>query len=140
MFYSALGPTYECFDTPVNADRAMYASQLVSVSAFTGFEYDIAVDDVVPYYRLSARYYGHSEDLPIVGTLSGDTHDAQVEAVSDVGFIYRDERGALQLAVPPVSLEARWTWSRTSSPTRRATSGCRRRSSSSSLKAPQRKA
>ena len=88
----------------------MYASQLVSVSAFTGFEYDIAVDDFEPFYRLSARYYGHSEDQPTVGTLSGDTHDAQVEAVSDVGFIYRDEGGALQLATPPLSSEARWTY------------------------------
>ena len=110
VIYSALGPTYECFDTPINYDRAMYASQLVSVSAFKGFDYDIAVDDFEPYYRLNARYYGHSEGQTTVGTLSGDTHDAQVEAVSDVGFIYRDERGALQLATPPVSSEARWTY------------------------------
>ena len=36
--------------------------------------------------------------------------DTESTKGSDVGFIYRDERGALQLATPPVSPEARWTY------------------------------
>lgn len=109
VIYLAIGPTYECFDSPVNEVRSIHASHLVRAKVFTGYEYDFMVDDDEPYYRITAEYYKYDEASPTLTFLNGDTHNVEIKAVSDVGFVYHAGNLTPRIAIPPTSPEALWT-------------------------------
>ena len=103
---SAIGPSGDCFDNPSRVDLAVYGAHLMSVSKARDFEYNSALDDFEFYHTLTSRYYGYNDVEPLISSVRY-ADDIIVEAVSDVGLIYRDT--STRVTTPPVTGERAWS-------------------------------